>query len=72
MNPAILSIKDFSATDSGLRVSPIGRLKRRCGDSLEDIFEYEDRGLTGKQFPRVLRDVSSCYNDMSLKTHLNR
>lgn len=42
MNPAILSMKDFSATDSGLRVSPIGLLKRRCGDSLEDISDYKE------------------------------
>jgi hypothetical protein len=41
MNPAILSMKDFSATDSGLSVSPIGLLKRR-GDSLEDISDYKE------------------------------
>lgn len=63
-------MNDFSATGSGLRVSPIGRLRRRCGDSLEDISEYKEERLTEKQFPSV-ESVSSALSFYIPENHLN-
>ena len=35
MNPAILSMKDFSVTDSGRSVIPAWRPERLCGESAD-------------------------------------
>ena len=39
MKPAILSMKDFSVTDSGRRVIPAWRPDRLCGESADILVD---------------------------------